>query len=202
MKLLHILPLFLLLCSPTLAATPQETARSINAAVAEGDVNTFQQLVDMDAILTDALQTFLSEMTNPQSGTQLPPVLALMLSGAVNQENVRQLLLGESKAFVLNGIASGAFAGKSLAPTQQQGILAPLFANASLGRKEIAWTGDAVRDGDGWILPFVVHDYGNGRDYSVTARFQASGDTPLRLVGITNLQELFAKIRQEMKENP
>lgn len=62
-------------------------------------------------------------------------------------------------------------------PTGQaaQGLLDPLFADASTGRKEIREIGQARRDGRGWLVPFVVHDAGNGEDYSVLGRVSPLG---------------------------
>ena len=86
------------------------------------------------------------------------PMVALLFTQAASKEgNVRSLLLNETRAFVLNGISSGAFAGRKPSGNTAQGLLAPLFADASTGRKEIKNVGQARRDGDGWLVPFVVH---------------------------------------------
>ena len=56
-------------------------------------------------------------------------MVALLFTQAASKEgNVRSLLLNETRAFVLNGISSGAFAGRKPSGNAAQGLLAPLFA--------------------------------------------------------------------------
>ena len=113
-------------------------------------------------------------------------VALLFTQAAAKEGNVRSLLLNETRAFVLNGISSGAFAGKKPSGTAAQGLLAPLFADASTGRKEIKSVGQARRDGDGWLVPFVVHDGGNGESYDVTGRVTpVNGE--MRLTSVANM---------------
>lgn len=196
MKTIPVLLLIMLLATP-IHAGPVESVREINSALVASDVNAFQNLVDMDALLDQALDVFLAELRNPENAQHFPPMLTLMLSQAANQTNIRQLLLGETKAFVLNGIASGAFGGKPQTPAQQQGILAPLFANASLGRKEITAIGNPVADGNDWLMPMTIHDYGSGGDYPIIGRFVEEGVVS-RLKGVENLQQIYTQIRKEM----
>ena len=84
-------------------------------AVDNADAACFEQLVDMDAILNEAVDLFMKEAAKPENSSLLPPMLALMFSGAAMAEDnglgVRKLLVSEARAFVHNGIASGAFAG-------------------------------------------------------------------------------------------
>lgn len=165
------------------------------------DVAAFERLVDLDAILGEALHLFLRETQKPEVARQLPPLLAMLFSQAAAQDsggvNLRSLLFGEARAFVLNGVASGAFAGAS--PRQAaQGLLDPLFADASTGRKEIREIGQARRDGRGWLVPFVVHDAGNGEDYSVLGRVSPL-DNGCRLTAVENLEELLRRISEESR---
>lgn len=197
---LIILFLFLVFCltaAPLKAAEPKDCLLAIENAVENGNTEQFSRLVDLDVILNHGLNVFLQEVQQPENLPYLPPMFAMMFTQAANQQAIRQLLLQETRAFVLNGIASGAFAGKKLAPAQQQGLLAPLFAQASIGRKEISKIGDALKDGDGWLLPFTIHDYGNDQDYAVIGRF-VQNDGFARLTDIANLEQLFAQIRREM----
>ncbi|MDE7241814.1 MAG: hypothetical protein K2N62_08070, partial [Desulfovibrio sp.] len=69
-------------------------------------------------------------------------------------------------------------------------------ADASRGRKEIREVGAPTRDGEGWLMPFVVHDAGNGEDYAVVGRFSPT-ETGSRLTSIANLGEIVERIRQE-----
>lgn len=191
-----ILALFLF--APAQAAPPDDCLRQIGEAVETGDAEAFQRLVDMDQIINSALDAFLAEAGKGENSAQLAPMLALLFSQAAGQgaQAIKNLLMAEAKAFVLNGVSSGAFAGKRLNGAQPQGYLAPLFANASLGRKEIRGVGEPVRDGDAWLAPFSVHDYGNDQDYHVVGRFEPF-DSGARLTRIENLDQLFKQIKKE-----
>ena len=129
-------------------------------AVDNADAACFEQLVDMDAILNEAVDLFMKEAAKPENSSLLPPMLALMFSGAAMAEDnglgVRKLLVSEARAFVHNGIASGAFAGKSVQDYRTEGWVAPLFESVSMGRKEIRNVGTPVRQGKDWIVPFVL----------------------------------------------
>lgn len=175
-----------------------EAGKAIDAA----DVAAFERLVDLDAILGEALHLFLRETQKPEVARQLPPLLAMLFSQAAAQDsggvNLRSLLFGEARAFVLNGVASGAFAGRKPTGQAAQGLLAPLFADASTGRKEIREIGQARRDGRGWLVPFVVHDAGNGEDYSVLGRVSPL-DNGCRLTAVENLEELLRRISEESR---
>ncbi|MBQ9536821.1 MAG: hypothetical protein IJU79_03420 [Desulfovibrionaceae bacterium] len=186
-----------------LAADPRVCIQDVAAAIDEADVELFKARVDVDAVLKNAIQVFLQEINKPQLKQHVPPMLALMLQQAASNEavgaSIRQLLLTETRAFVLNGIASGAFAGKKLSNSTEQGLLTPLFANASLGRKEIVQIGSAQQCPDGWIVPFVVYDYGNELEYSVDGLVQNNNGS-LRLMRIVNLEALIAQIQEEAKQ--
>ena len=105
-------------------------------AVDNADAACFEQLVDMDAILHEAVDLFMKEAAKPESSSLLPPMLALMFSGAALAEDnglgVRTLLVSEARAFVHNGIASGAFAGKSVQGYEAEGWVAPLFESCTV----------------------------------------------------------------------
>ncbi|MBD5557590.1 MAG: hypothetical protein HDQ92_03255 [Desulfovibrio sp.] len=180
------------------AQAPARCLAEVGRAIDEADVAAFERQVDVDAILEQALDLVTQIMAQPETADRMPPLLALVFSQAAGYGGgtVRSLLKGEARAFILNGVASGAFAGRKPSGAGAGGLLAPLFADASLGRKEIREVGAAVPDGEGWLVPFVVHDAGNGQDYAVTGRFSPT-ETGCRLTSVANLPELVERIRQE-----
>lgn len=183
-----------------LAATdPRQCILEAGSAVDKSDVTAFEKQVDVDAILEQALNLFVRRAQDPEAAKDLPPMVALLFTQAASKEgNVRSLLLNETRSFVLNGISSGAFAGKKPTATSSQGLLAPLFADASTGRKEIKNVGQARRDGDGWLVPFVVHDGGNGESYDVTGRVTTSKGE-MRLTSVANMESLLRKVAAESR---
>jgi hypothetical protein len=137
-----------------------------------------------------------------QAAGEVPPLLALLFSRAamrdVAGEQVRGLLINETRAFVLNGVDSGAFAGRPPSGRSAQGLLAPLFADASTGRKEIRDIGIPGRECGEWLVPFVVHDSGNGESYPVLGRVSPSGNG-FRLTAVENLDEIMRRLNEERK---
>lgn len=180
------------------AGAPARCLAEAQRAIDTADVAAFERQVDVDAILEQALDHVMQIMAQPETADRMPPLLALVFSQAAGNGGgaVRNLLKGEARAFILNGVSSGAFAGRKPSGGAAGGLLAPLFADASLGRKEIREVGRATPDGEGWLMPFVVHDAGNGQDYAVTGRFSPT-ETGCRLTSVENLGELVERIRQE-----
>ena len=180
------------------AGAPARCLAEVGRAIDTADVAAFERQVDVDAILEQAMGLLMHIMAQPETADRMPPLLALVFSQAAGDGGaaVRTLLKNEARAFILNGVASGAFAGRKPSGNAAGGLLAPLFADASLGRKEIRWKGAPVSDGEGWIMPFVVHDAGNGQDYAVTGRFSPT-ENGCRLTSVENLGELFERIRRE-----
>ena len=178
---------------------PRQCILEAGSAVDKSDVGAFEKQVDVDAILEQALNLFVRRAQDPEAAKDLPPMVALLFTQAASKEgNVRSLLLNETRAFVINGISSGAFAGKKPSPTASQGLLAPLFADASTGRKEIKNVGQPRRDGEGWLVPFVVHDGGNGESYDVTGRVTTVNGA-MRLTSVANMESLLRKVAAESR---
>lgn len=183
------------------AKEPAQCLIGINEAVGAGDMAALEALADLDALLNTSLDAYLAEMRKPENQGKLPPLMALalgQLEGA-GGNRIRGALLSEARAFVQNGVETGAFAGKRLDQIQSRGLLAPLFANASLGKKEIVWIGPASQVEGGWVAPFTVHDYGNDRDYAITGRFSGR-DNGCVLTGIENIPELIRILQAEAEE--
>lgn len=180
------------------AESPRQCLTDISQAMANGDTDAFERLIALDPILEASLDLFLKEAAKPENASALPPMLALMFTqnaGPAGQA-VRGMLLGTARAFILGGVSSGAFVGKKLDAKQSQSLLSPLFAHASVGRKEIRNIGEAVPDNDDWLLPFTVRDHGNGQDYPLIGRFK-NGDSGVYLAAIENLDQIFAQIQKE-----
>lgn len=181
------------------ADDPRQCIVAAGQAVDAANVSAFERQVDVNAVLTQALDIFVRRAQNPDTAKDLPPMVALLFTQAAAKDgNVRGVLLSETKAFVLNGISSGAFAGRKPTGASAQGLLAPLFADASTGRKEIRSVGQARSDGDGWLVPFVVHDGGNGESYDVTGRVTRV-DGGLRLTSVANMETLLRRVAAESR---
>lgn len=187
------------LTGQSLAEDPRGHIQEIGDAIDSADAESFVRLVDIDAILNNALEVFVEEATRPENASRLPPMLALIvqqLKGVKGPSPVRDLLLGEGKNFVLAGISSGAFAGRKPESSSSQGLLAPLFESASLGRKEIRNIGQPRQTAKGWLVPFVIYDHGNELEYPVKALLEQK-DGDLKLTGLENMRQLIYQIGEE-----
>lgn len=174
----------------------------IGKAIDEADMAAFEKLVDINAILNAALDIFLRDLEAMQAAGELPPMLALLFSSVavrdVSGEQVRNLLINETRAFVLNGVDSGAFAGRPPDGRAARGLFAPLFADASTGRKEVRDIGMPRAEGGEWVVPFVVHDFGNGESYPVLGRVRPE-ENGFRLAAVENLEEIMRRVNDERK---
>lgn len=190
--------IMLALSGSLIAMDPQEHITEIGRAIDSGDVEIFTELVDIDAVLNNALDVFVKEASRPENAKHLPPMLALILPRlqVEGASPVKALLLGEAKNFVLSGIASGAFAGRKPDLSKNSGLLAPLFAQASMGRKEIRNIGKPSKIDTGWLIPFVIYDYDNENEYPVKAFLEYRG-TDLKLTGVENMRQLIYQIGEE-----
>ena len=204
---LFLMTLCLGFAAPALATGSAAAARQCvvqaGKAVESADTAAFEKLVDMDGILAAALDIFVRRAKQPQAAAELPPMLAILFSQAASGEQgsatVRALLLNESRAFIVNGISSGAFAGRKVEGRAAQGVLAPLFADASTGRKEIRQVGEARAKNGDWLVPFTVYDHGNGESYRVNGRVNFDGSSSGRLVAVENLEALMGQVAEESR---
>ena len=195
--------LLFLLAGSVIAAGTASGARQcvtdIGLAVDRADAAAIERLVDVDTILAAALDIFVQRARDPRVAEELPPMLfAQAAPGEQGNATVRAVLLSESRAFVMNGISSGAFAGRRVEGRAAQGVLAPLFADASTGRKEVRQVGEARAKNGDWLVPFTVYDHGNGENYRVTGRVRFN-DGKARLVAVENLDALMGQVADESR---
>lgn len=186
------------------AQSPVQALNAVQKALDTGDVPLFERHVDMDAIVAAAVDFFLTDAQSPEGKARLSPVVAMVISSVSASEDAQQglrALMGrEARNFIVYGVQSGNFAGKSRANVPPpDGLLAPLFADASLGRKEIQQQGAPLADGKDRLISFIVHDYGNGRSYPVRGRMRMV-ESHWRLVQVENLPALAEQLRREAVE--
>lgn len=158
---------------------PEAAVTAIQTALDQADLAAFERRVDMDALIGEGCAVFMSKLSTAGATGDLPPVLALLASAAGTPQGaaaMRGLLAGETAAFVRDGVASGRFGGgKARSAERSRGLLAPLFAEASTGRKSLRAVGRAVpvtAAGDVVELPVAIRDAGNGREYRLRLRLE------------------------------
>ena len=200
MRLFFLIFFFCLATGAAWAESPRECVQEIGNAIENADQALFLRKVDLDALIHEGVNVFLAEANKPHNRKNMQPMLAILLQQAASNEGagnaMRTLLFQETRAFVLNGIRTGAFAGRKVPNAQKEGLLAPLFANASMGRKEIVQIAAGQPTENGTIVPFTILDDGNGLEYPIDGLVQ-EGPQGLRLTKILNFQDLMRRIQEE-----
>jgi len=179
------------------AQGPQEALSAIGASMESADTASFSKLVDLDGISRQALGDLAKLASDPNTSQWMPPTLALMASkGGLTNSHVQSFLASEIREFVLYGVGSGGFGGRPVNDYKSRSMFGPLFAMASLGKKQITKIGTPeALSGGRQMLPFTVHDE-NGNDYPVEGVFSPDGDG-WRMTGINNMQELILIVCRE-----
>lgn len=204
-RLLSAFAALLLCCalySPACAdeLTPEQTVRNVQKALDTADAALLDQSAHVESVVGQAVDVFLRDLQSPEAQASLPPVLALLLgplsASETAKDTIRSTLQREASEFIRYGVRSGNFAGKARETTPPAGLLAPLFADASLGRKELRNIGIATRQGDVALVSFSVLDHGNGNTYPVQAELHRQGGR-WRIVGLANMPALIKQVREE-----
>ncbi len=209
MKYIKIFVLCTLLCIPQLALAgtdPISTIHDVQRALNNADVKLFDASVDMESLVGQCVDIFMQD-ANKAEQTTLPPMLAILFSAASSnetaKETLRSTLVTEVSAFVRMGVSSGAYAGKlkeNIQPTWETGILAPLLANASMGRKEILNIGDAIAESGAVFVSFSLKDHANGNTYPVEAWLREYSPGQWRVIGLRNVRTLVRLLRTESSQ--
>ncbi len=189
---------------PALAgSSPTQTLHDIQQALDTGDQAFFDASVNMESLVGQCVDIFIEDANKVDQKT-LNPVLALMLSTVTQNETARKglrdTLVGEASAFVRYGVRSGAFSGKEIATEKPGGLLSTLFADVSMGRKEITNIGQAVEESGAVWVPFTLKDHGNGRSYPVEAWLRQENGS-WRVIGLRNVRTLVRIISGEQADN-
>ncbi len=183
-------------------ATPQHVALNMQLGIDNSDPDLFAAQLDFASIMRDAVDFMVRESKKPENAAAMPPAMALVFSSIGESREARERMVGlftsETKEFVLYGVRSGAFAGKTpAAQTRPGGFLAPLFSDASMGRKQITIKGPSSSLAEGLVsLPVNVYDHESGYNYPVTLVLRKSADGWI-VERIANLDQLSRQIRKE-----
>ena len=187
-------------CTAFAAHTPEQAVRDAQHAIDAKNADRFEQLVDIKRILDTATDLLLTEADKPNG--RLPPILALMLSSVKDSQalaSLRTLIAKETHVFVRYGVLSGNFAGTPDHSIRPGGMLAPLFSDVSLGRKELRIAGPSAPSGqDRAFLPVELKDCDNDTLYPLLLRLQWQ-PPDWRIVEIVNLPDIWDRIWTEAK---
>ncbi len=174
------------------ASTPAEAVVALQKAIDTADQALFDRVVHMESLVGQCIDV-LMEDAESQGQDLMHPALAMILSTVKMSEQayraLRATLIGEAASFVRYGVRSGAFAGKKVEAAEPTGLLASVFADTSLGRKEILRMNAPVSESDAVYISMLVKDHGNGNIYPVEAWLREE-KTGWRIIGLRNVRTL------------
>ena len=186
-----------LACTAFAADDPEHAVRDAQHAIDTKNANLFEQRVDAERILNAATDMLMAEADKPNGN--LPPMLTLMLSSVKDGQAramLQTLIMREAHAFLRYAILSGHFAGKPDHSVRPGGMLAPLFGDVSMGRKELRVTGPAAPDErESVLVPAELKDYGNNNIYPLLLRLRRQPDW--RIAEIVNLPDVWNQVLAE-----
>jgi hypothetical protein len=189
-------------CAAFAAGAPEQAARNAQRAIDTKNAELFDQCVDVGRILNAAMDLLLAEADKPNG--RLPPMLALMLSSVRDsqaQTALRTLIAREAHTFLRYGILSGNFAGKPDRSVRPEGLLAPLFSDVSMGRKELRVAGPSAPGGqEEVLLPVELKDHGNGNIYPLLLRLRRQ-PPDWRIAEIVNLPDIWNQVLAEAMQH-
>ncbi len=164
--------LLLLPAAPALAAAPEAAIPQLQKAIDGSDAALLEKHMDVRAVVDKGVDAVLADPAAMKAAQQTPAV-ALLLAGMGADPSakamIKNVLAQETREFVLNGVSSGAFAGKK--PSKKgTGLLSPLFADASKGRKEFGPARLVERKGPSATVATSLYDYEAKERYPLELR--------------------------------
>ncbi|NCD25339.1 MAG: hypothetical protein EOL86_07085 [Deltaproteobacteria bacterium] len=195
-----------LLGLPAMAAeTPDAALAGLQQAIDTKDAGLLEKYIDVRGVIAKGVDAFIADFAkHPPSGEGDP--LLEMLSGGLAAESgqavanpMKELLVEETRKFVLWGVASGNFSGSpSLRqPVQDGGLLSSLFADASIARKELRSIRCAAPKGDLATASAKLYDHGSERSYPVQVRLKRQPEGHWKVTEVSNIRDLITTVRKE-----
>lgn len=201
-----LLVMWMLAALPAAAETPEAAIAKVQTAVDTRDASLLQQYVDLPGIIGAGVDSYVQTLarSGAEKGGTIAPMIAMMLPSLQKNDStaaaVRSMLIEETRSFVVYGVSSGQFAGKPVPGKAGTGMFAPLYADASLGRKEIRAVKNVRQQGKEATAQLRVYDFGSEREYPIDVRMADKGDH-WQVVEVRNLSDLVGRLRKEAAEN-
>lgn len=204
-KIIFITLFSLSLCALAWSAeSPQQAVQQIQQAIDSHDPELFEKYIEVRAIITHGVDSLMEDLNiNPPQKDNL---LLEMLSGGLGKysqspasQPIKELLVEETRKFVLRGIASGSFSGQEAQNKvlPDGGIFALLFADASTARKEFRSIDLISAHADRALVSAQVHDFGSQNSYPVLLNLAKQPQGHWQVQQVHNMPELVRMVRLE-----
>ncbi len=179
-----------------LAARPDETMNLLQKAVDSRDSGAVEKYIDLNAVIGDAMNTLLPMVTKAvdESKLNLDPTIAAILTG-VNSGNAAsklmatQLVVSETRKFVIYGVKTGSFAGKPVPANGLDGGLFLQFGGIDQNRKEFMNSKTLEEKGRQAVVATSVKDYYDNSVYNLLLDMEEQNGT-WRVTRIKNVGDM------------
>ena len=175
------------------AATPEGTVPLLQKAIDGSDAALLEKHMDLDSVINKATDFVLADPTALKAAQQTPAV-ALLIAGMGSDPKakavLKKILVQETRGFVTQGVSTGAFAGKKASgKSKDGGLLSPLFADASKGRKEFGPAKLLERKGGSAKVATSLYDAGAKERYPLELRLEEQQGV-WRVIEVMNIKQL------------
>lgn len=185
------------------AAGPLEAINRINRSIETQNPALLEQAVDLSALTSHVVQGVARQLAaDPPLLEQEPlAVLVAQLVEVGQQESqMMRVVAEEGQRYLVWGVASGAFAGRSRGDASPRaGLLAAVLAQVSPGRKELRAAQVVEEEGDQAVVEVDLVDHGSDAVYPLALRLVRLKDG-WRIVDLLNVDSLTARIRAESRK--
>lgn len=198
MRLRFLFTLLVLLAFPAIsafAASPESTIPLLQKSIDSSDAALLEKHMDLDSVINKATDFVLADPTALKAAQQTPAV-ALLIAGMGADPKakamLKKILAQETRSFATQGVSSGAFAGKKPSgKSNDSGLLSPLFADASKGRKEFGPAKLLERNGGSARVSTTLYDAGAKERYPLELRLEEQQGV-WRVMEVINIRQLIS----------
>lgn len=184
---------------------PEVAVRGIQQAIDSQDPDLLEKYLDVRGTIARGVDVFLTDLVERPPSAKAAPLLQILTGGLGTESGqkiatpMKDLLVEETRKFVVWGVGSGNFAGKPRAgsPRSDGGILSMLFADASIAHKELGEVRCSAPKDDLSVATTSLFDHGSERRYPLQLTLQRQEAGHWRVTEIRNIRELIALVRQE-----
>lgn len=192
---LLVLSLLVFSAVPAFAASPEATIPILQKSIDSSDAALLEKHMDLDSVINKATDFVLADPTALKAAQQTPAV-ALLIAGMGADPKakamLKKILAQETRNFATQGVSSGAFAGKKPSgKSKDGGLLSPLFADASKGRKEFGPAKLLERKGGSAKVSTSLYDAGAKERYPLELRLEEQQGV-WRVVEVMNIRQLIS----------
>ena len=187
-------------CRATARPAPEQVVTRIQTAIQQCDVTSFEKYVAIDLLVHNSLDVLMNHAQSIcASGQELPPTLTVMALVASSEDSkLRNLLGSDLEQLIRYGVAAGLLNGQRDQTVKPEGLLTPLLAKLSTGKKILRLAGKSRQDtklSGTWLIPVEIYEVNSKRRYPFTLHVVPAGND-WRVDGIADVDALLTRLEK------